>query len=114
MNDKLEELKKLIASIEEDSPLRAQLEDALKTEEERIADECPKDDECPEDTDTHAEDSAPRTEDVNSILGALDNLVDKIDGLMQNDEFVSGVAGFVLGAAVVGLGALAFDATKRG
>ena len=39
MNDKIEELKKLIETLEEDSPLRAQLETALKEEEARLAEQ---------------------------------------------------------------------------
>ena len=119
MNDKLEELKNLIASLEEDSPLRDQLEAALKTEEERLAEESSKAEGTPEDTapkteDAQAEATDTRTDDSNTILGALDNVINKIDDLMQDDEFVSGVAGFVLGAAVVGLGVVGLDAIKRG
>ncbi|MBQ6473695.1 MAG: hypothetical protein IJJ33_17045, partial [Victivallales bacterium] len=106
----IEELKKLIATLADDSPLRARLEAALKSEEERLADECPKTEEA-QSEEAKSEKNGRAFRDV-PHQDLIECLIAKIDDLTQNDEFVSGVAGFILGAAAVGLGALAFDAIK--
>ena len=40
-------------------------------------------------------------------------IVGKLEKLMEDDEFINASAGFVLGAATIGLGALAFSALKK-
>lgn len=114
MNEKIEELKRLIATLEENSPLRAQLEAALQEEEARLAEAQAATQEQPTDQEQPAEepkDEAPRQEAPGN---AVEELIDKIDDLMQDDEFVSGLAGFLLGAATIGLGALAMSSIRKG
>ena len=110
MNDKIQELKKLIETLEADSPLRHQLEDALKAEEARRADE-----EQAEEARAEKQEQTQAPEESDGkkrIFDAIDEVIDKLDDLMQDDEFVSGLAGFVLGAVVAGLGVAAMNGVK--
>ena len=107
MNEKIEELKKLIGTLDENSPLRAQLEAALREEQARLEAQAAKQD--PPDEDPTASDQPASSEPRDPIS----ELIDKIDDLMQDDEFVSGLAGFLLGAATIGLGALAMSSIRK-
>lgn len=107
MNEKIEELKKLIGTLDENSPLRAQLEAALREEQARLEAQAAKQD-TPDEEPT-ASDQPASSEPRDPIS----ELIDKIDDLMQDDEFVSGLAGFLLGAATIGLGALALSSIRK-
>ena len=107
MNEKIEELKKLIGKLDENSPLRAQLEAALREEQARLEAQAAKQD--TPDEEPPASDQPASSEPRDPIS----ELIDKIDDLMQDDEFVSGLAGFLLGAATIGLGALAMSSIRK-
>ncbi len=123
MNEKIEELKKLIGTLDENSPLRAQLEAALREEQARLEAQAAKQDtpdEEPTASDQAAKQDTPDEEPTASDQPAsseprdpISELIDKIDDLMQDDEFVSGLAGFLLGAATIGLGALAMSSIRK-
>ena len=107
MNEKIEELKKLIGTLDENSPLRAQLEAALREEQARLEAQAAKQD-TPDEEPTASDQPAS-----NEPRDPISELIDKIDDLMQDDEFVSGLAGFLLGAATIGLGALAMSSIRK-
>ena len=107
MNEKIEELKKLIGTLDENSPLRAQLEAALREEQARLEAQAAKQDTPNEEPTAGDQPSSSEPRDPSS------ELIDKIDDLMQDDEFVSGLAGFLLGAATIGLGALAMSSIRK-
>lgn len=97
MEDKINELKKLIDSLEEDSPLRKQLEKTLNEELKRLAEEKAKTD-----------DKDEMTNPASSMPGILDGIGEKIGELLENETFVAASAGFLLGAATVFLGSRLF------
>ena len=133
MTDKINELKALIETLAEDSPLRKQLQDALDGELRRKAKEA-------EDASNQAsepqEESADKGDDagegshstlddwktIEEKLKAMSDKLEeecpstitgKLEKLMEDEEFITASAGFVLGAAVTGLSALAICALKR-
>lgn len=133
MTDKINALKALIETLAEDSPLRKQLQDALDGELRRKAKEA-------EDASNQAsesqEESADKGDDAGEgSHGTLDDwktleeklkamsdkleeecpstITGKLEKLMEDEEFITASAGFVLGAAVTGLSALAICALKR-
>ena len=133
MTDKINALKALIETLAEDSPLRKQLQDALDGELRRKAEEA-------EDASNHAsaspEESADKGDDagegshstpddwktLEEKLKAMSDKLEeecpstitgKLEKLMEDEEFITASAGFVLGAAVTGLSALAICALKR-
>ena len=107
MNEKIEELKKLIGKLDENSPLRAQLEAALREEQARLEAQAAKQDTTDEEPTASDQPASSEPRDP------ISELIDKIDDLMQDDEFVSGLAGFLLGAATIGLGALAMSSIRK-
>jgi len=129
MTDKINELKSLIDNLEAESPLRKQLEEALADELKRQAEEASKDTETEsQQTEEESQESdgpRPSLDDLDKLNEKLkekleqlekDNpstIVGKLEKLMEDDEFITASAGFVLGAATIGLGALAFSALKK-
>jgi len=114
MNDKINELKTLIDTLETDSPLRKQLEEALaaelKRKAEAEAEAAAKEETAKEEADDDAAEDDDSEDDAGGVFG---DLKEKLEGLADNDEFITAAAGFVLGAAAVGLGALAATALKK-
>ena len=136
MTDKIKELKALIETLAEDSPLRKKLQDALDAELKRMAtgDEQPTQETQAE--QNSGEDSVSDAE-FRSSLDELRKLIDKLvkeqkkpteeqteggdsssplddlEKLVEDDEFISASAGFVLGLAVAGIGALAISSLKK-
>lgn len=130
MTDKTNELKDLIETLAEDSPLRKQLQDALNAELERMAQEAEKTAEQAaaqeaEKTAAEGDDSGPSLDDLKKLNEKLEGMLKemeesnpstitgKLEKLMEDDEFITASAGFVLGAAVAGLGALAVSLLKK-
>lgn len=136
MTDKINELKALIETIAEDSPLRKQLQNALDEEMGRMGEKtdgmsgessAPDAEEASTaESVAGTEESAPLTlERLDEICKNLETaleemeksnpstLTGKLEKLMEDDEFITASAGFVLGAAVTGLSALAICALKR-
>ena len=141
MEDRIDELKKLITTLEENSPLRKQLEEALAAEMERNADgtdaEAPKDqttssahpkEEQPQNDESSSanETETPKSDDGNEQNDApkggkkssnpfdgLDTIAEKLENLMEDEEFITASAGFVLGAAAVGLCVLGLNVLKK-
>lgn len=136
MTDKINELKALIEAIAEDSPLRKQLQNALDEEMGRMGektDGVSGESSAPDAEEASAaesvagtEESAPPTSEeqeeiIKNLETALEEmeksnpstLTGKLEKLMEDDEFITASAGFVLGAAVTGLSALAICALKR-
>lgn len=136
MTDKINELKALIETIAEDSPLRKQLQNALDEEMGRMGektDGMSGESSAPDAEEASAaesvagtEESAPPTSEeqeeiIKNLETALEEmeksnpstLTGKLEKLMEDDEFITASAGFVLGAAVTGLSALAICALKR-
>ncbi len=136
MEDRIDELKKLIVTLEEDSPLRKQLEEALAAEIERKAaaeseasanqstanapkEEPPKTEEStdeseqPQTNDSNDEESTKNGKKSSNPFDGLDTIVEKLDELMENEEFITASAGFVLGAAAVGLCVLGLNVLKK-
>jgi len=136
MTDKINELKTLIETLAEDSPLRKQLQDALETELKRMA----KGDEQPaQETQDGQKSGGDKASDdnVRSPLDELKKLLDEmkneqkkpteeqteggdsssplddLEKLAENDEFITASAGFVLGLAVAGIGALVFSSLRK-
>jgi len=105
MTDKINELKALIETLEPDSTLRKQLEEALAAEQQR---------QNQDNTTTDAEDSAyPENNEADNeadndetsdrFSEGLDTFMDKLDDLLEDDKFVAATAGFLLGAVSIGL-----------
>ena len=130
MTDKIKELQALIETLEADSPLRKQLEEALNAELERKAEEAENaarqkqtsenaDDESKENkaSDDNLSDLKALNEKLEEMLKGMDEapstIKGKLEALMENDEFITASAGFVLGAVAVGLGTLAVHALKK-
>lgn len=136
MTDKISELKALIETIAEDSPLRKQLQNALDEEMGRMGDKTDGmsgESSAPDAEEASAaesvagtEESAPPTSEeqeeiIKNLETALEEmeksnpstLTGRLEKLMEDDEFITASAGFVLGAAVTGLSALAICALKR-
>lgn len=129
MTDKIKELKSLIDNLEAESPLRKQLEEALAAELKRQAEEASKDmgteSKQAEGESQESDGHRPSLDDLDKLNEKLkeqleqlekDNpstIVGKLEKLMEDDEFITASAGFVLGAATIGLGALAFSALKK-
>ena len=133
MTDKINELKALIETLAEDSPLRKQLQDALDAELKRKAKEAA--DEARETTESQDENTAkgdgagetPHStlDDWKALEEKLKAMCDRLEEecpstitgqlekLMEDEEFITASAGFVLGAAVTGLSALAICALKK-
>ena len=149
MEDKINELKKLISTLEDNSPLRKQLEEALAAELQRKLDELkrkveaasqtnaeeklkneqplpkpPKTDASSPDNETqppqtdgscnNAEgDSGKSGKRTSSLFDGLDTIADKLGSLLEDEEFITASAGFVLGAAAVGLCVLGLNVLKK-
>ena len=119
MTDKINELKALIETLAEDSPLRKQLQDVLDAEMKRKAEEQKE-----EGADNETGKSEYTLDDLKKLDERLEEMlkemgeeptgiIGKLEELMDDDEFITASAGFVLGAMVTGLGALAFSALKK-
>lgn len=133
MTDKINELKALIETLAEDSPLRKQLQDALDGELRRKAKEAEdasnqasasqeesadKGDDAKEGSHSTLDDWKALEEKLKSMSDKLEEeypstITGKLEKLMEDEEFITASAGFVLGAAVTGLSALAICALKR-
>ena len=134
MTDKINELKALIETIDENSPLRKQLQDALDAELKRTAEEAADNakqatESKEENTDTEESDAEEESsdtpndwKDLEEKLKAISEKLEeeypstitgKLEKLLENDEFITASAGFVLGAAVTGLSALAISVLKK-
>ena len=141
MADKINELKDLIETLAEDSPLRKQLQDALNAELKREAQEAgtasqqaeePASKQAAESQEENTDNADEPGEESHSTLNdwkALEEklkamsekleeecpstITGKLEKLMEDEEFITASAGFVLGAAVTGLGALAICALKK-
>ena len=144
MTDKINELKALITTLAEDSPLRKQLQEVLDAELKRAAEGTENTEEqtqTAEKTANTAEqtqtaentdnaDKEKETGDSQDPAEGLRNLKEKLEkilkdmdndepscgdvgDLLKDDEFITASAGFILGAAVVGLGALAYSVLKK-
>ena len=133
MTDKINELKTLIETLAEDSPLRKQLQDALDGELRRKAKEAEaasnqasesqeesadKGDDAGEGSHSTLDDWKTLEEKLKAMSDKLEEecpstITGKLEKLMEDEEFITASAGFVLGAAVTGLSALAICALKR-
>ena len=133
MTEKINELKALIETLAEDSPLRMQLQDALDGELRRKAKEAEdasnqaseSQEESADKGDDAEEGSHSTLDDWKTLEEKLKAMSDKLEEecpstitgnlekLMEDEEFITASAGFVLGAAVTGLSALAICALKR-
>ena len=129
MTDKINELKALIETLDADSPLRKQLQGALEAELNRKAKEAEKANETHAEQDDDANDEEEKhkstldeLKDLDAKLqGMLDELekenpssiTGKLEKLMEDEEFITAAAGFVLGAAVTGISALAISTLKK-
>lgn len=130
MTDKIKELQALIETLAANSPLRKQLEEALNAELKRKAEEAEKAaaqtqasensdeaDKVNKDSQDPLSDLKALNEKLEEMLKGMDDapntLKGKLEALMENDEFITASAGFVLGAAAVGLGTLAVCALKK-
>ena len=133
MTDKINELKALIETLAEDSPLRKQLQDALDGELRRKAKEAEaasnqaseskeessdKGDDAGEGSHSTLDDWKTLEEKRKAMSDKLEEecpstITGKLEKLMEDEEFITASAGFVLGAAVTGLSALAICALKR-
>ena len=144
MTDKINELKALITTLAEDSPLRKQLQEVLDAELKRAAEgteNTAEQTQTAEKTANTAEqtqtaentdnaDKEKETGDSQDPAEGLRNLKEKLEkilkdmdndepscgdvgDLLKDDEFITASAGFILGAAVVGLGALAYSVLKK-
>ena len=133
MTDKINELKALIETLDENSPLRKRLQDALDAELKRKAMEeasnVQQSTESQEEKDTEENDAEEESSDTSDDWKDLEeklkamsekleeefpsSITGKLEKLMENDEFITASAGFVLGAAVTGLSALAISALKK-
>ena len=133
MTDKINALKALIETLAEDSPLRKQLQDALDGELRRKAKEAEdasnqaseSQEESADKGDDAGEGSHSTLDDWKTLEEKLEAMSDKLEEecpstitgklekLMEDEEFITASAGFVLGAAVTGLSALAICALKR-
>ena len=133
MTDKINALKALIETVAEDSPLRKQLQDALDGELRRKAKEAEdasnqasesqeesadKGDDAGEGSHSTLDDWKTLEEKLKAMSDKLEEecpstITGKLEKLMEDEEFITASAGFVLGAAVTGLSALAICALKR-
>ena len=129
MTDKINELKALIETLDADSPLRKQLQEALDAELNRKAKEAENANEPQAEQDSSAAEEEEKhkstldeLKDLDAKLqGMLDELekenpssiTGKLEKLMEDDEFITAAAGFVLGAAVTGISALAISTLKK-
>ena len=133
MTDKINELKALIDTLDEDSPLRKQLQDALDAELERKAKEAANaaqqntesqdentDKDEGEEASSHStlDDWKALEEKLKAMSDRLEEecpstITGKLEKLMEDEEFITASAGFVLGAAVTGLSALAISVLKK-
>lgn len=133
MTDKINALKALIETLAEDSPLRKQLQDALDGELRRKAKEAEdasnqasesqeesadKGDDAGEGSHSTLNDWKTLEEKLKAMSDKLEEecpstITGKLEKLMEDEEFITASAGFVLGAAVTGLSALAICALKR-
>ena len=133
MTDKINELKALIETLAEDSPLRKQLQDALDGELRRKAKEAEdasnqasesqeesadKGDDAEEGSHSTLDDWKTLEEKLKAMSDKLEEecpstITGKLEKLMEDEEFITASAGFVLGAAVTGLSALAICALKK-
>ena len=133
MTDKTKALNALIDTLAEDSPLRKQLQDALDGELRRKAKEAEdasnqasesqeesadKGDDAGEGSHSTLDDWKTLEEKLKAMSDKLEEecpstITGKLEKLMEDEEFITASAGFVLGAAVTGLSALAICALKR-
>ena len=128
MKDKINGLKALIETLAKDSPLRKQLQEALEAELKRKAQEEENAKSQEENTDKADETGGESHSNLNEwkaleekLKAMSDKLEEecpstitgKLEKLMEDEEFITASAGFVLGAAVTGLGALAICALKK-
>ena len=134
MTDKINELKALIETLAEDSPLRKQLQNALdeelkrkaQAEAENASSQAAESQEENADNGEDAEKGSHTTlDDLKALNEKLQGMLDemekenpstitgKLEKLMEDDEFITASAGFVLGAAVTGLSALAICALRK-
>ena len=127
MTDKIKELKALIENLEADSPLRKQLEEALEAELKREAENASKTDagqtegDQTDNADKESDDSQSNLDDLKKLNEKLEEMLEqlekenpstltgKLEKLMEDDEFITASAGFVLGAAFAGLSAVAIS-----
>ena len=113
MDDKIDELKSLTEKLDAESPLRRQLEEALAEELKRKAEAAAAEEQEKEADGEEAADDASEEDDRGEKGGILGDLEGKLEKLANNDEFITAAAGFVLGAAAVGLGALAASVLRK-
>ena len=120
MADKLDDLKAMIDTLDENSSLRKALEKVVYAEQtHRTDDETAPAAEAPEQEFAEEEnkaDDTPEAVDASSNVEPsdfLEDLKDNFGKLLDDDTFISTSAGFLLGAAVVGLGALTFSSLKK-
>lgn len=116
MTDNISELKALIETLAKDSSLRKSLEEVLRAELKRKAEEEAQSQAGDnEDNEEEVEDEDDQDEEPGDDKPSevLDSITEKLDELLQDDEFIAASAGFLLGAVTVGLGALAVSALRK-
>ncbi len=116
MEEKINELKSLIETLAEDSTLRKELQDALDAELKRAGQAPEGAAEETADEEEEKSDDFKFSERLERHLKELehsDSIIGKLEALMEDEEFITASAGFVLGAAVVGAGVLAYSFLKK-
>jgi len=107
MENKINELKNLIESLEEDSPLRQQLEKTLDDELQRLADAEAKaaaNEKLQEEAAETEEDDGDTSTGSETGSDILDDIGEKIEELLEDEKFIVASTGFLLGAATVYFG----------
>ena len=127
MEDKLSEMKQLIEEMEEDSPLRKALLELLAAEmsrrdsDEGVHDAPVNDGDSQDGSDAgegKAQDEAEdpdddQPDDEKDTEEPRKELSEKLSDLLEDNEFITVAAGFVLGAVVVGLGATLVSVMRK-
>ena len=120
MEDKIEELKQLIGSLAEDSSLRRELEKVMESSTEKKPKAVANEPSEPMD-DNHAESKIEEKEQPDNKTdeektdeeNVFDSLKYNLENLLEDNEFITAAAGFVLGAVVVGLGATLVSVMRK-
>ena len=124
MEDKINELKQLIGSLAEDSSLRRELEKVLEStmakkpeptdEPSEPMDDKQAESKMEEEEQTVNQTDEEKTEEENKDdENPFDYLKNNLENLMEDNEFITAAAGFVLGAVVVGLGATLVSVLRK-
>ncbi len=121
MEEKINELKKLIETLAKDSSLRKKMEKALAEELSRKAEASESsggthgnnDEGAHEEPDETKEAEGDSSESSHSGFEIPSDIGQRIEELFNDDEFITAAAGFVLGAAAVGVGTLLISTIKK-